>query len=168
MKPTTGNLVKAGLLAMAATIGFDLFLHAGVLEPLYANPSPFLLSPEESFRRIPLGYLSFAIGIAILIWLMLITGVSGWKNGFIFGLKIGGLFWGSFALGLYSISTASQALLLGWFLGQSVEMGIGGMIIGSGLANPRLRPLLFRVVTFSILMVILGIVIQNIRNFSSS
>ena len=55
----TGHLVKIGLLAWLAVIGFDLFLHAGVLAGIYSEPSPFLLPPEEAFRLIPLGYLSF-------------------------------------------------------------------------------------------------------------
>ncbi len=45
---TVGRLIKISLLAMLATIGFDLFLHSGVLARLYSKPSPFLLSAEQA------------------------------------------------------------------------------------------------------------------------
>ena len=47
--------------AWILSLGFDLFLHAGLLAHLYVEPSPFLLPPEEAFRRIPFGYLTFLI-----------------------------------------------------------------------------------------------------------
>ena len=110
-----GHLAKIGVLALLAVIGFDLFLHAGVLASWYARPSPFLLPPEEAFRLIPLGYLSFLILIVLLIWLMLKLDLVGWRVGMVFGLKVGALIWGALTLGLLSISTASPSLLLGWF-----------------------------------------------------
>jgi hypothetical protein len=50
-----GYLVKIGLLAMLATIGFDFFLHAGLAAELYSRQSPFLLPAEQAFRLIPIG-----------------------------------------------------------------------------------------------------------------
>ena len=160
-----GHLAKIGVLALLAVIGFDLFLHAGALANWYARPSPFLLPPEEAFRLIPLGYLSFLIFIVLLIWLMLRLDLVGWKVGMVFGLKVGVLIWGALTLGLLSISTASPSLLLGWFLGQTVELGIAGMVLGSGLATDRLRSLLVKVVVFFGLTVVLAIILQNIGNF---
>ena len=165
---STGRVVqitKIGLLALLSVVGFDLFLHAGVLASWYARPSPFLLPPEEAFRLVPLGYLSFLILIGMLIWLMLKMGVIGWKAGLVFGLKIGAFVWGALVLGLLSISTASVSLLVGWFLGQTVELGIAGMVIGSGLSTDRLRSLLVKVVIFFVIMVALAILLQNIGNF---
>jgi len=153
------------LLALLSVVGFDLFLHAGVLASWYARPSPFLLPPEEAFRLIPLGYLAFLILIGMLIWLMLKRGVIGWKAGLVFGLKIGAFVWGALVLGLLSISTASVSLLVGWFLGQTVELGIAGMVIGSGLSTDHLRSLLVKVVIFFVVMVSLAILLQNIGNF---
>ena len=167
MKKPIGHSVKVGLLALTATIGFDLFLHAGVLNPLYSGADPFLLSPEESFQRIPLGYLSFAILTIMILWLMNRLEIEGWKRGLVFGLIIGGLVWGSLVLGLFSISTAKPLLLIAWFLGQTAELGISGMVIGSGLAAEKLRPLLVKVLIFFVIAVVLGIVIQNIWNTNS-
>ncbi|MFC1871512.1 hypothetical protein ACFLYF_03835 [Chloroflexota bacterium] len=162
MVKRTGYLVKIGLLAWLAVIGFDLFLHAGILAGLYSEPSPFLLSPEDAFRLIPLGYLSFLVLIILLIWLMPKLCIIGWKSGLVFGLKVGAIIWGALSLGLLSISTASPILLLGWFLGQTAELGLAGMVLGSGLAASRLRPLLIKVIILFVLTVALGVIIQNI------
>ena len=83
----TNYLVKIGLLAWLAVIGFDLFLHAGILAGLYSEPSPFLLSPEDAFRLIPLGYVSFLVLIILLFWLMLKFSIIGWKSGLIFWIE---------------------------------------------------------------------------------
>ena len=159
------SLVKIGLLAWLAVIGFDLFLHAGILADLYSKPSPFLLPPEEAFRLIPLGYLSFILLIVFLLWLMLRLNVVGWRAGLVFGLKVGALISAAGTLGLLSISTASVSLLVGWFLGQTVELGIAGMVLGSGLSTNRLRSLLVKVVIFLIAMGALAIWLQNISPF---
>ena len=159
------SLVKIGLLAWLAVIGFDLFLHAGILADLYSKPSPFLLPPEEAFRLIPLGYLSFILLIVFLLWLMLRLNVVGWRAGLVFGLKVGALISVAGTLGLLSISTASVSLLVGWFLGQTVELGIAGMVLGSGLSTNRLRSLLVKVVIFFIAMGALAILLQNIDTF---
>ncbi len=158
----TRHLVKIGLLAWLAVIGFDFFLHAGVLAGIYSEPSPFLLPPEEAFRLIPLGYLSFLMLIVLFVWLMPRLGIAGWKSGLVFGLIVGALISGAGYLGLLSISTVPPVLLVWWFLGQTVELGIAGMVLGSGLATERLRPLLIKVIVFFIVTVALGIVLQNI------
>src|SRR3972149_5806003 len=101
MNTSIGRLVKVGLLALVAMIGFDLFLHAGILSPLYSNADSFLLAPEEKFRRIPLGYLSFAILIVLILWMMYRLDTRGWQHGLFFGLVFGALVWGSLVLGLF-------------------------------------------------------------------
>jgi hypothetical protein len=114
---------------------------------------------------IPLGYLSFILLIVFLLWLMLKLTVVGWRAGLIFGLKVGALISAAGTLGLLSISTASVSLLVGWFLGQTVELGIAGMVLGSGLSTNRLRSLLAKVVIFFIAMGALAILLQNIDTF---
>ena len=58
---------------------------------------------------------------------------------------LGALAWGSFVLGLWSISTADPALLVGWWVGQTVELAVGGHVIGSVLGGARLRTMAWRV-----------------------
>lgn len=135
-------------------------LDPGLLAWLYVAPSPFLLPPETAFRLIPLGYLSFLIMALLLTWLMVQQGVEGGRDGLIYGLKLGGLIWGSLVIGLASITTAEPALLLGWFLGQTVELGIAGAVIGSSLGGVSHRRLFTRVIAFVVFTVLLSVVLQ--------
>ena len=153
---------KLTLLAWLSIIGFDFFLHAGVLSRLYFEPSPFLLPPERAFALVPVGYLSFLVTTILLIWLMARLGIQGWRQGAMFGLKLGALSWGALTLGLFSISTASPALLIGWFLGQTVELGIAGMVAGSGFAGARLGRLFLKVLAFVIGALVITVLLQSL------
>ena len=68
--------------------------------------------------------------------------------------------WGALVLGLFSISTAEPLLLLGWFVGQTVEMAIGGAVIRSGLAGTSLLRLGLMVVALLIALILLEIGLQ--------
>jgi hypothetical protein len=150
------------LISWLSMLGFDLFLHGGLLAGLYAQPHPFLLSPERSFALIPLGYLSFLLLAVLLVWLMVRLDIRDWRQGVIFALKLGFLAWGSLSLGLLSISTIPLALMLGWLIGQTVELGIAGAVAGIGLSSSKLGKLFLSVIGFVVVMVILTIVLQNI------
>ncbi len=157
----SGFYIRLTLLAWLSMIGFDFFLHAGLLTRLYTEPSPFLLPPERAFALIPIGYLS-CLGLAVLLtWLMARLGLRGWRQGAFFGIQLGLLAWGSLVLGLFSISTASPALLLGWFLGQTVELGIAGVVLGHGVAERRLGRLFVMVLVFVIIAFVAGVIVQN-------
>jgi len=159
-----GFYIKLTLLAWLSMIGFDFFLHAGILAPLYAQESPFLLPPERAFALIPIGYISF-LGLAVLlVWLMVKLNIRAWRKGAIFGFQLGFLAWGSLILGLYSISTAAPVLLWTWFLGQTVELSVAGAVAGYGLAARKLRRLFGMVSLFAILAIVIGIIWQNIAN----
>ncbi len=131
------------MLAVAAawvlSIGFDLFLHGGLLARLYVEPSPFLLPLEEAFRRIPLGYLAFLVLTVSLHWLLRRLDVRGSIMGFRYGAAAGSVVWGAMALGLYSISTAGPALLAGWWVGQTVELGLAGAVLGAAANGVPLK-----------------------------
>ncbi len=157
-----GFYIKLTLLAWLSMIGFDFFLHAGLLASVYAQPSPFLLPLDRAFALIPVGYLSFLILGVFLLWLMLKLKIQAWKNGAIFGLQVGVLTWGAFAIGLFSISTAPPNLLVAWFFGQAIELGIAGGVIGYGLTQSSFGRLFMRILIFVIVAVVLGVVLQNI------
>jgi hypothetical protein len=150
------------LMAWLTMLGFDFLWHGGLLAALYLQPSPFLLPLRTSFTLIPVGYLSFLLFAVLLVWLMRRLKLAGWRNGAIFGLELGGLAWGAFVLGLLSISTASVVLLIGWFIGQTLELAIAGAVVGSGLAGMRLRRLFAIVISFVLLSVITTIVLQSL------
>ena len=162
MKRTMKWRVGLIFISWLSMIGFDLFLHAGLLARLYTKPSPFLLSADQAFLRIPLGYLSFLILTIVLVWFMETRNVVGWKSGLLFGLKFGALLWLASTLGLYSISTAGWDLLLGWGIGQALELGIAGIVVGSGLAGKRLSKLVLWVVVFVVVMVIITVILQAV------
>jgi hypothetical protein len=132
-------------LSWLAMIGVDFFLHAGLLAPLYDWDSPFLLRPDEAFVRIPIGYLGLLLLAIGQAWLLTRLGVERGRDGALIGGALGALAWGSLVLGLWSISTADPALLVGWWVGQTVELGVGGYVIGSVRGGARLRTLAWRV-----------------------
>ena len=125
--------LPAVLLAWFLSVGVDLFLHGGLLARLYVAPSPFLLPAGEAFRRIPFGYLAFLVLTAGLYWFCRSLGVRGVAAGARYGFLAGLVVWGAVSLGLYSISSATVPLLVAWWLGQSVELGFAGAVLG-GLA----------------------------------
>ncbi len=150
------------LIMWLSMLGFDFLWHAGLLAKLYLQPSPFLLPPLTAFTLIPVGYLSFLLLAFLLLWLMLRLNLAGWREGAIFGLELGGLAWGSFVLGLLSISTASVSLLMGWFIGQTLELAIAGAVAGSGLAGMRLSRLFGVVIIFVLLSIVTTIILQSL------
>jgi hypothetical protein len=147
-------------IAWLSILGFDFLLHAGLLAGLYLQPSPFLLPPFTAFTLIPVGYLSFLLLSILLVWLMIRLNLAGWRQGALFGLELGGLTWGAFVLGLASVSTASFSLLIGWFIGQTLELALAGAVVGSGLAGVRLWRLFGVVMVFVLLSVITTIILQ--------
>ncbi len=160
MPRTARYISTVAFLSWLSMLSFDFLLHAGLLAKLYVKPSPFLLPPETAFRLIPLGYLSFLIMAFLMTWLMVKQRVEGVRDGLIYGLKLGGLIWGSQVIGLASITTAEYALLLGWFLGQTAELGIAGAVIGSSLGGVNHKRIFTRVLIFVVFSVFLAIVLQ--------
>ena len=149
-------------LAWLAMIAFDFLLHAGLLASWYVEPSPFLLPPALAFARIPVGYLSFLLLAVLLVWTLEHTGSQGWRRGSWVGLWIGALVWGSLALGLYSISTAPVPLLVGWLLGQSVELGLAGGVAGAALAGKRRGVLLLATLGLLAVCFVVTVVLQGL------
>jgi len=133
------------VLSWLAMIGVDFFLHAGLLAPLYDWDSPFLLRPDEAFVRIPIGDLGFLLPAVGLAWLLTRLEVARGRDGALIAGALGAVAWGSVVLGLWSISTADPALLVGWWIGQTIELAVGGHVIGSILGGVRLRTEAWRV-----------------------
>jgi len=156
------RLLGVTLLAWIGVIGFDFILHGGILSSFYINESSFLLPPLESFRRIPIGYLSFLITTSFLVWLIAKLELRGWRRGLILGGIVGSVIWTSLAVGMYSISTASPILLFGWALGQTLEMAYAGGIIGQGLYVERTIRLTATVLILTLGFVVLTIILQSI------
>ena len=155
----TVSLVAA---AWVLALGFDFLLHGGLLARLYAGESAFLLPPEAAFARIPAGYLTFLLLTVGLLWLFRRLDVRGWREGAGTGLAVGLYLWATMALGLWSITTAETPTLVGWSLGQGVELGLVGAVLGAGRGGAPLRGLWFRVVGAVLAFVIAAVVLQNV------
>jgi hypothetical protein len=150
------------LLGWLAMIGLDFFLHGGLLAGLYVQPSPFLLPPAQALALIPIGYLSYFLLSGTLVWLMLRLGITSGREGALFGLQVGAFVWGALVLGLFSISTASLALLAGWFVGQADELAVAGCFIGSALSGVSLKRLFRNVILLVLAMVIATVAMQSL------
>ena len=98
----------------------------------------------------------------MIVWLMIKLNIINWKEGLFFGLKLGALIWGALTLSLISITSAPLNLMVGWFLGQTVETGIAGLVIGAGLGAEKLKNLLIWVVLFVLGAFVLGVILQNL------
>lgn len=158
----SGFGIILSLIAWLAMLGFDFFLHAGALAGIYTRESQFLLPPLEAFRRIPVGYLSFLIVAIFLVWLSVSLEIRSIKDGLLLGLGVGLVMWASFALGMYSITTAQPITLISWAVGQTVEMSFAGGIIGLALHHGKLRKAFLVALISSILLVLVTIVLQSL------
>lgn len=143
-------------------LGVDLFLHAGVLAPLYDWDSPFLLQPQLAFVRIPAGWGALLVLAVALVWLLPRLGVRRGRDGALVAAGGGAVVWGALLIGLWSISTAPPALLAGWWLGQTAELALAGYVVGAALAGGRLR----RLVLLAVVVIAIGlssaVVLQSI------
>ncbi len=148
--------------AWLLSLGFDLLLHGGLLARLYLEPSPFLLPPEEAFRRIPLGYLAFLLLTGALGWLVWRLQVRGAGAGLRLGAGAGAILWAAFGAGLYSISTAGLPLLAAWWVGQSVELGLAGAVLGAAAGGTPLRRIWIVVGTAVLLCVAAVVALQSL------
>ena len=151
----------AGFAAWLAILAVDLFVHGALLAEVYLQPSPFLLPPGLAFARIPIGYLSFLILVGLLVWLMVRLKTEGWRSGLVFGLALGALVGGAAFLGLYSITTADPVWLVVSFIGQTVELGLAGAIVGGALGGARLGRIYLWVVLLVVVSVVATVVLQS-------
>jgi hypothetical protein len=158
----TSRIVSMVAAGWVLSLGFDFLLHGGLLARLYVEPSPFLLGPEEAFGRIPLGYLAFLGLTFALFWLLRRLGVRGPIPGLRHGAAAGAVTWGAFGLGLYSISTAGVPLLAGWWIGQTLELGLAGAVLGAAADGVPLKRIWVIVVGVVIACVAGTIVLQSL------
>ncbi|MFN2443246.1 MAG: hypothetical protein ABR517_11240 [Thermoanaerobaculia bacterium] len=164
-EPATGGrlaVISSVAAAWVLSVGFDLFLHAGLLAHLYAEPSPFLLPAEEAFRRIPLGYLTFLVLTAALFWLLRRLDVRESAAGFRYGAAAGAVVWGALTVGLFSISTATLPLLAGWWIGQTVELGLAGAVLGAAANGVPLKRIWSIVAVAVVAFVVVTIALQSL------
>ena len=70
--------------------------------------------------------------------------------------------WGTFLLGLYSISTAPADLLFGWWVGQSLELGAAGAVLGVGREGGARKPIYVTVAMLLLVCLVVTVVLQTL------
>jgi hypothetical protein len=160
--PSRAWLISSAAAAWVLSVGFDFFLHAGILALVYLEPSPFLLPPEVAFRRIPLGYLSFLCLTLALFWLLRRLDIRGSHAGFRYGATAGAVVWGALVMGLFSISTATLPLLAGWWIGQAVELGLAGAVLGAAANRVPLKRIWAIVAVAVVVLVAVTVTLQSL------
>jgi hypothetical protein len=154
--------VATGLVAWLAMVGVDLALHAGLLAPFYDWDSPFLLDPVDAFVRIPAGYAAFLLIAAGVAWLLPRLGVTDARGGALCGGAIGAVGWGALLLATWSISSANATLLLAWWVGQTVQLAVGGAVVGAAIAGRSMRGLTLTAGAVLVIGAVLAVVLQSI------
>ena len=159
---TRKRLVQVIALSWFAVIGLDFLLNAGLFAPFYRFDLPGFLSPMKMFQRIPLGYASYLVQNILLGWMMVRIGVMGGKAGAIFGAKFGVLIGGAGLLGWLSLFSYPALMLSCWAVFYALAATLAGMVIGSGLAAQRLRPMVLRLVAFFVICILCAVVMQSL------
>lgn len=157
MKPSPisiRRLVGVTLLSWFAILGFDFLLHSGLLARLYVDPSPFLLSPQDAFRLIPLGH-SFGVADCTAGDSRLGGGLWVWAKSW---CSCVGLFGSGFALDILSQSIADAELIRR----ADDRARIGGLVASAELATSRLWRLFVYVLGFVIVAIIMTVVLQSV------
>jgi len=150
------------LLAWFLSMGFDFFLHGGLMRDFYVQPTGFLLDSLASFRRIPFAYVGFLLVVAGLYWLYERIGVGDWFQGFRIGLAAGLVVHGAEYLGLYSITTASPKLLVAWWTGQAFELGLAGAVVGELRSDRSTRSVAAKVLVAVLLLAVATVGLQSV------
>ena len=155
------GLVAPVLLAWLAAIGLDFFPPCGPARATVRLGQPVPVVAGRGVRshsvRLP-GPAEFSvIGLA---WLLLRLGVDSGRGGALVGGTIGAVVWGANLVGLWSISTAEPGLLLGWWVGQTVEFGLAGFVIGALLGGSAVRRLAWRIAAILVVAAVSAVVLQ--------
>jgi hypothetical protein len=153
--------VKLILITWIATIGFDLIWHGGILADVYTRSNPALLDPEQAFNRIPYGYGSLLVQVVLIYWLFSLIKVNEWRKGIQMGFMFGGMMGIVSIMGQFSILTLELEILILWGVGQVIEFGTMGAVIGAGISDASLKKLAAKVAILVVIAFLFTIVLQS-------
>jgi hypothetical protein len=158
--------VVAVIMAWLLFIGVDFLFHASLLESYWKEDIAVLKSLEDLFLLIPAGYLSFLL-LTILIFFVydkIFTSKPKLKESIVFGVVFGLLFSLSNLLGLYSYISLPVEHLILFNLVYFLEIVVVVVMIHLVLFSEKRKKVIWMGVLCFFLLLILGIVIQNILN----
>jgi hypothetical protein len=165
MSPATrGPAIPAALAAWLIYLALDFLSHAVLLASWWRATETYWLPPMEMFRRIPLGYTSFAIYCAGLTWLLLrlygeqVTVTMGLRVGVIAGLAFGL----TTTVGGYSILRLPVSYLLVAPITITIESAAAGGVAAWVLRGTKRWRRAGQVAGLAVLLFIVGVVAQNL------
>jgi hypothetical protein len=158
------KIIAAAVGAWLIFLSIDFLLHAVILATWWKKTADFWLSPEDLFRMIPIGYLSFAIYCGALTWLFVRIFVGRRTIGTAFGFgAIAGLVYGvSTVLANYAVFVMPRALLLVWSGSILIESTFACATASWVLDTERSWRRVGLVFGAAVLIFILSVVLQNL------
>ena len=160
------RFVASVILAWLAFLALDFLAHATLLRSLWARDLPAVKSPEELFRLIPFGYMSFlllTLLLGVLYWRIHPDGGSS-ARGLKFGAQVGALFAVSNFLSWYAFLALPLDLLAVASLGYWLELAAAGMIFGYLIPPSSIKKRAWIVIGAVLLILMVSIVLQNLWN----
>lgn len=157
-------VIPAALAAWLIYIALDFLTHAVLLASWWRATEIYWLPPMEMFRRIPLGYASFALYCAGLAWLIVrlhgdqVTLTTGLRVGLIAGLAFGL----TGTVGAYSVLRLPPSYLLVAPITTAIESAAAGGTaawVTRGAGRWRRAA---KVAAVAMLLFIVGVVAQNL------
>ncbi len=147
-------------------LGIDLFVNAGVLARLWdQGRERALLADEALFRRIPIGYLTFAIGVVALAVVLGRTATQGIPASLGVGIGFGAVAATLGVVGLWTAIDMTGSFVAAAALTQTVEYAAAGAVLGA-FSRPggrgHERRLFRRTVVVALGLAVAGIVVQNV------
>jgi hypothetical protein len=149
------------VLAWFTTVAVDFFFYGGVFAFLFLRDDPHLLTTQQLFARIPAGYVSFAIEVLALSWLLAELQTRRWLDGARVGAIAGAVVGGALLLGFWSVAATSGALLVSWWVVLTVQMAAAGAVLGAAVHVP-LRRLARWVLVVALVLAVVTIILQNV------
>jgi len=143
------------------TIAVDFFFYGAVFAFMFQRDDPYLLTTQQLFVRIPAGYVSFAIEVLALGWLLSKLQTRYWRDGARVGAIAGATVGGALLLGFWSVAATSGALLISWWVVLTVQMATAGAVLGAAVRVP-LRRLTRWISIVALVLLILTIILQNV------
>ena len=154
------------IMAWFLFIGVDFLFHASLLKSFWIEDFVALKSLEDLAIMIPVGYVSFLL-LTILIFFVydkIFKIKPKLKDSIKFGIVFGVLFSLSNLLGLYSFISLPIKHLILFNLVYLIEIMVVVLTIHHVLFSEKRKKVIWMVILYFILLLALGVVIQNIMN----
>ncbi len=151
-------------LAWLIFLALDFLAHATLLRSLWARDLAALKSPQELFRLIPFGYLSFLLLTLLIgaLYVRLHPGGGSLRLGLRFGMSFGLIFAASNFLAWYSAFQLPMLFLALVNLVYWVELTAAGAVFGYLMPPPSVGRRGWLLAGMAFMILVAGIIIQSL------